>query len=104
MEICERVKFLRKRNGLSADDVAKAIGVSRATVYRYENQNIKHIPSAIIEPLAKTLRCTPDYLMGWNNAATAFMTPLEEQIINKYRVADDLSKAMVLRVLSIDAQ
>ncbi len=104
MEVCERVKHLRKKCGLSVDDIAKSIGLSRATIYRYEKQNIKNIPATVIEPLAKILRCSPEYLMGWDDSGRSFMEPLEEQIIHEYRHADDLSKAMVLRILSINEQ
>lgn len=104
MEICERVKYLRKKCGLSVDDIAKSIGLSRATVHRYENQNMKNIPATVIEPLAKALNCSLEYLMGWDDNGNSFMEPLEEQIIHKYRHADDLSKAMVLRILYINEQ
>lgn len=67
MEIYERIKSRRKEIGLSADDVAKALGVSRATVYRYESADIEKLPTAILEPLSKVLKCSIPHLMGWEN-------------------------------------
>lgn len=66
MEIFERVKRRRKELGLSAEDVAEQIGISAATMYRYEKNDIKKFPTEILKPLAKALRTTPAYLMGWS--------------------------------------
>lgn len=65
MNIGERIKNRRKELKLSADFVAKELGVDRSTVYRYESQDIEKFPLQIIEPLAKILRVSPAYLMGW---------------------------------------
>lgn len=65
MEIYERIKQRRKELGLSAETVAERLGVSPATIYRYEKNDIKKFPTEILEPLAKVLHTTPAYLMGW---------------------------------------
>lgn len=70
MEVYERIKNRRKELGLSADNVADALGVSRATIYRYESADIEKLPTTIIEPLSKILRCSPAYLMGWSEPTT----------------------------------
>lgn len=64
MEIYDRIKQRRKEIGLSAEKVAEELGVSPATIYRYENNDIKKFPADILEPLAKVLRTTPGYLLG----------------------------------------
>lgn len=64
MEIYERIKKRRKEIGLSAETVAEKLGVSPATIYRYENKDIKKFPTDILEPLARVLRTTPSYLLG----------------------------------------
>ena len=61
-----RMKNRRKELGLPADAVAAALGVSVATVYRYENGEIEKVPGSVLEPLAKVLNTTPAYLMGWD--------------------------------------
>lgn len=61
----ERMKFRRKELGLSADEVAAALNVSRATIFRYEKGDIEKLPGSALEPLAKALHTTPAYLMGW---------------------------------------
>lgn len=66
MEIYERIRQRRKALGLSAEDVAEALHINRATVYRYESADIEKIPITSIEPLAEVLHCSPAYLMGWD--------------------------------------
>lgn len=58
MEIHDRIKARRKELGLSAETVAEKLGVSPATIYRYENNDIKKFPTEILEPLAKVLHTT----------------------------------------------
>lgn len=106
MEIYERIKVRRKELDLSADDVAHALGVSRATIYRYESADIEKLPITILEPLSKVLRCSPGYLMGWENnvdsSTSLSLNNTERLIILEYRKADEITQAMVLRALSID--
>lgn len=66
MEIYERIKERRKQIGLSAEQVAEKLGVSPATIYRYEKKDIKKFPTDILVPLANVLHTTPAYLMGWS--------------------------------------
>lgn len=70
MEIYERIKKRRKVIGLSAEIVAEKLGVSPATIYRYEKNDIKKFPTDILEPLAKVLRTTPSYLLGLDETDT----------------------------------
>ncbi len=65
MEISERIKQRRKELGISPESIADALKVSRATVYRYESNEIKKLPIDTLAPLAKILKTTPAYLMGW---------------------------------------
>lgn len=61
----QRMKHRRKEINKSAEDIAKALGVSPATIYRYEKGDIEKVPGDILEPLAKALETTPAWLMGW---------------------------------------
>lgn len=63
----ERVKKRREFLGLTVDEVAKKIGKNRATVYRYESNDIDSMPADVLEPLARALRTTPAELLGWGD-------------------------------------
>lgn len=67
MTVGERIKKRRKQLKLSVDKLAEMIGKNRATIYRYESDEIENMPYDVIEPLAKALNVSPAYLMGWDN-------------------------------------
>ena len=86
MTIGERIKQRRMELGLSVDEVAEKLGKNRATVYRYESNEIENLPVGTLEPLAKILETTPAQLMGWED---------EEQDENYRRIfAKKLNKYM----------
>lgn len=66
MDVGERIKNRRKQLGLSAEQIAAELGVSPATVYRYESNEIMNMRIDKLEPIAKALHTSPAYLMGWS--------------------------------------
>ena len=65
MTVGDRIRNRRLELGLTIEDVTEALGISRASAYRYEGNYIEKLPVTILEPLAKVLKTTPGYLMGW---------------------------------------
>ena len=77
----QRMKARRKEIGLSAERVAEILGVSPATIYRYEKGDIEKVPGDLLAPIAKALQTTPAFLMGWSASTHAFpsnVTPLPQ--------------------------
>ena len=102
MEIYERIRQRRKEIGLSAEKVAERLGISPATMYRYENNDIKKFPIDILKPLADVLHTTPSYLMGWTDVVSNIvLTPHEEQVISAYRNSPAMQDA-VDKLLNVD--
>lgn len=64
LTIGDRIKQRRLELGLSADQLGERIGKDRATIYRYENNDIKKMPISILGPLANALNVTESWLMG----------------------------------------
>jgi repressor LexA len=83
MTIGERIKLRRQELELSVDDIAKKLDKNRATVYRYESAEIENLPITVLEPLAKVLKTTPAYLMGWEEDVVypANIFPIEKKKI-----------------------
>lgn len=67
MNIGKTIKNLRNQKGISQVDLASRVGVSKQTLYKYENEIISNIPSDKIESLAAELGTTPSRLMGWDS-------------------------------------
>lgn len=72
MTIGERIKSRRLELGLSVDDIAYKLKKNRATIYRYESDDIENLPITILEPLANALETSPAYLMGWDNSENTY--------------------------------
>ncbi len=66
----QRMKMRRKEIGLSAERVAEILGISPATIYRYERGDIEKVPGDLLQPIANALQTTPAYLMGWDSSAS----------------------------------
>lgn len=86
MELKDRLKLKRIENGLTLEELAKRIGTSKQTIHRYESGVISNIPSDKIEALAKELKTTPAYLMGWDDAPSS--APLYEAAAGEGRLND----------------
>lgn len=67
MEFKDKIKTLRQECNATLEDIGKAVGVSKATVLRWESGEIKNIRRDKIYKLAKALHTTPSYLMGWED-------------------------------------
>ena len=65
------LKEQRKKLGLTLAEIADIMGVSEATVQRWESGNIKNIRQERISKLAEVLHVTPASLMGWESPESA---------------------------------
>lgn len=64
LTVGDRIRARRKAVRVSAEELARAIGVSPATVYRYENGDIGKVPSNVLRAIAKELGTTAEELSG----------------------------------------
>lgn len=103
MTVGDRVKECRLIMGYSAEQIAERLGISAATVYRYENGDITKMPAYLLEPLARILSTTPGYLMGWSSEGAPSpiqkLSPEETELLVAYRAADDRARADALVTL-----
>lgn len=76
MTMGDRIKARRIDLGLSVDQVAEKIGKNRATVYRYESNDIEKFTLDVLYPLADVLQTTPAYLMGWVSSPSQSYEPI----------------------------
>lgn len=66
MTVGERIKELRERNGYKASELSELVGVSKQSLYKYENNIVTNIPYNTIERIAAVCNVTPEYVMGWH--------------------------------------
>ena len=107
----DRIKQRRLQLGLNAADIAAKIGKDRATLYRYESNEIEKLPIGVIDPLAEALHCSPAYLMGWTdevqesdrNQAEFPLSDREKALILAYRANPDMQSA-VDKLLGLESE
>lgn len=86
--IGNRIRNRRLELGLSVDDLACKLGKNRATVYRYESDEIENFPVSVIKPLADILDVSPAYLMGWTETPITENNPTEnDEVEEEYLLA-----------------
>jgi len=78
MELKDMIKIRREELGLTLQDIADYVGVSKPTIQRYESGEIVNLKQGIIYKLSKILKTSPAKLMGWENPDEAVSS-----IINK---------------------
>jgi repressor LexA len=102
MTVGYRAREARKRLGITLEEVAKKVGVSRQTLSRYENSIIINIPSDRVELLADTLKTTPAYLMGWDEEkqpAPEIEDELEKEAMIRFETLSESQKSEALNYL-----
>lgn len=65
MTVGSRIKKKREEKGISQTDLAEMVGISKQTLYKYENDIITNIPSDKIEKIADKLDVSAAYIMDW---------------------------------------
>ena len=64
MTIGERIKKIRKEKHIPVEYIAKELGVSKTTVYRYEDSSIEKIPLQTFDKLCSILGVSAAELSG----------------------------------------
>lgn len=81
-----RMRQLREERGLSRAALAKKLGVSKETIYRYEN-NLQDPSLERVKHLALILHTSLDYLVGLDEAYTVrlpSMTDEQRNVLNEF--------------------
>lgn len=106
--IGERIRELRKKKGVTQEELAKIIGVERSSIGKYEGKQ-QIVPSDDVKiKLAEYFGVTLDYLCGVkakeNDDEEFRLDDIEKEIIIQYRRADLSLKQAVCDILHIDSQ
>ena len=78
MTLGKKIKAYRESLNLTQSDLAKRLGTTKQTIFKYENEIITNIPSDKIETLANLFGISPAVLMGWENAEPIRSKPTKQ--------------------------
>ena len=84
MEIGERIRKRREALGMTQDELARAAGYkSRSSINKIEIDG-RGLPQKKIVDIAKALKVTPSFLMGWEDEEVATLTAMQEETMGKF--------------------
>ncbi len=88
----KRMQERRKQLGINADVLAEHLGVSRSTIFRYENGDIEKVPANLLSDIAKFLHTSERYLMGWEDDPESISSTSSPLILDYYEMLNDIGK------------
>lgn len=98
MDTKDILKSKRKEFNLSQKEVADYVGVSEATVSRWESGNIANMGRDKIALLSKILKISPSVIAGYadiNDFETPFiLTKEEKELVTAYRNKPEMQEAV----------
>ena len=105
MTIGDRIKSARMSKDFTLEYVGDRIGVTRATIQKYENGLIANIPSDKISALAIVLGVSPAYIMGWEEKKSSPSEPVltegEKTMLELFRLVPEDKQQLVLQMIRV---
>ena len=96
MNVKDIIRERRVTLGLTMKEVADKVGVSEATISRWESGEIANMRRGAISSLSKALNISPNEIMGWDptpdpiqHASAPRYTSAEQFHLEKYRAITD---------------
>ena len=100
--LAKRIRLMRKACDLTQEELGAKIGVTKATVNKYESAVVVNLKRTVIEKLAAALNTNPGYLMEWtdkNGNPDGIKKPLteeEQELLRIYRELEGPNKIILL--------
>lgn len=63
----EKIKYAREAAGMTQEELGRACGTTKQTIYKYENDIVSNIPLDRLESIAKAVGVSAAYIMGWDS-------------------------------------
>ena len=92
------IKALRKSKSMTQKELAQALGISRATVSKYE-AGLRKPNMDMMVKICDVLGCTTDYLLGRTIFPYPELTTLEDKFLGAFFAADRSEQEAVWKIL-----
>lgn len=81
MNIGSRIKSAREAKQMTQEELGRACGTTKQTIFKYENGIITNIPLDRLETIASVLDTSPANLMGWESNAGSILEELPSNML-----------------------
>lgn len=95
MTIGQKIKIQREAQKMTQDELGRACGTTKQTIFKYETGVITNIPMDRLCVIAEKLRVNPCWLLGWEDTSALKAKDLTE---------NEISLLSDFRLLSEDGQ
>jgi len=87
--ISDRVTQIRKQKGLTQNELAERVGISKAQMSRYIAKGVQP-PANVLAKMADELGVSMDYLLNGNTDDKAASSLSHAEVIQQYKEVDQL--------------
>ena len=95
----ENIRHYRKINGYTLREIAEKVGITEATMQKYEAGKIGRVDVEMIQNIANAIGVTPELLTGWST-----QQPLQVDYIVPTVTEDEFALIEMYRSLDKDSQ
>ncbi len=67
----EKIRSAREAAGMTQEELGRACGTTKQTIYKYENDIVSNIPLDRLEAIAGAVGVSAAYIMGWSSGRDA---------------------------------
>lgn len=104
--IGERIKALRKKEGLTMEQLAERVGVSKVSIHKWEAGKVDNMKSSHVNNVAKAFGVSPAYLLGFEDKQ-AFTVEVERpasseerMLVYLYKLLSEENKARLVETIN----
>ena len=102
MTVGDRIKKIRIEKDISQIDLATKSGISKQTLYKYENNIVTNIPLSTITSIANALNVSEAVIMGWaESGKTPEVPDYDESTIELIMLFSKLNKEQKNSILNM---
>ena len=95
MDVGNRIRELRKKKGMTQQELAQKLGLKDSAIAKYENGRVENIKRSTLSKMAKILDCSPVYLLGIEQDDVFDLSDDERELIIEFRNSDIDTQKMI---------
>lgn len=105
MDLGDRIRTLRAKQGLTLEEVGARVGVGKSTVRKWESGQIASMRCDKISLLSDALNVSPVYLMGWDDQTQhSVLEPIHTSKERTRSMVDNKKEVPMAKELMTDAE